>query len=166
MSWILDARNSHQKNEVGGMTGCHKHTLTHSGLVNWAFVALESLEIRCLAWREQHHRALCEKNLRVTLVQGVNLSIPLGSFKEHSDDVDTILWSLGIFLICNDRIIESKEIDSNTILSGIVLFRTGQETLSEEESSDPKYFRKSLISPFLEPLKSCQEVLHVPSEGL
>jgi hypothetical protein len=166
MGWILDARNSHQKNEVGRVTSGHEHTLSLRGLVNRAVIALEGLELCGLAWLKQHHWTLCEENFRITLIQGLDLRIPFGSLNVHSDNIDTIFGSIDVLLIINNGVIESKEIDSDTILSCIVLLSTCQETLSEEESGDPEHFRKSIVSPIREPLESSQEIFHVSSKSL
>jgi len=70
-----------------------------------------------------------------------------------------------IFLVY-DFVIIVQKINSNSISSGIILLGTSQETLSEEESSDPENLWKSLIDPICEPLESTKKIFHVSSEGL
>lgn len=148
------------------MTGCHQNTLTLRGLVNWAFVALELLELRSLARSEKHHWASHEENLRITLIEGLHFWVPLGSLKEHSHDIDSIVWSFSVFLVGDDLVIEAEKIDGDTVLSGVVLLSTSQESLGEEESSDPKDLWESILSPLFEPLESGQQILHVSSQSL
>jgi len=166
MVWILLARHSHQQHEVSRMTCRHQYTLTLRCLVNWGIVALELFEFCGLARHEFHHRALGEKDLRITLVKGVHDCVPLATFHVHSIDVDTIFWHGHIFFIGDDFEIVSQKIDSNTVLSRIILLSTRQETLSEEESCDPKHLRKALFIPFLEPLKSTKKIFHVSCKTL
>lgn len=74
----------------------------------------------------------------------------------------------GWIIIClvYDFVIVVQKINSNSISSSIILLGTSQETLSEEESSDPENLWKSNIEPFLEPLESTKEIFHVSSKGL
>lgn len=69
MGWTLNARDFHQQHEVGGVTGRHENTLSQRSLVNWALVALEYLELCCLARSKQHHWTFGEENFRVTFIQ-------------------------------------------------------------------------------------------------
>lgn len=51
-------------------------------------------------------------------------------------------------------------VDSDDVLSSIVLLRTRQEALCEEESRDPEGWRSSVVDPFLHESESCNEVDH------
>lgn len=121
MAWILLAWHSHQKYKVGRVTGCHKHTLTHRGLVDWHIIALELFEIGSLARQKQHHRASCEKNFRITFIQGIYNIIPFGAFKIHSHNIHAVDWPCDTFLVFDDLKVVVEEINGDSILSGIVL---------------------------------------------
>ena len=151
------------------MTSCHQYTLTLRGLVDWTLVVLEDLEVSCLARHEHHHWASGEQNLWITLIKRSHHFVPFGSFEVHSSDIYTILqmfngWII-IFLVYNFVIVVQK-INSNSISSSIILLGTSQETLSEEESSDPENLWKSNIDPLCEPLESTKKIFHVSSESL
>ena len=134
MVWILLGRKSQHEHEVGGMTSGHQGSLTLRCLVDGASVLLDLLEVCSLARHEKDHWALDEQNLGVTLIEGAHFWIPLASFKEHSHDIHTIFWFFDGLFIINDLEVIVKEINSNTVLSSIVLLGTCQETLGEEES--------------------------------
>lgn len=151
------------------MTSCHQNTLTLRGLVDWTLVTLEHLEVSGLARHEHHHWASGEQNLWITFIKRSHYFVPFGSFEVHSSDIYTILQMFNgwiIIILVYDFIIIVQKINSNSISSRIILLGTSQETLSEEESSDPENLWKSFINPFCEPLKSTKKIFHVSSKGL
>ena len=166
MVWILLGWKSEHEHEVGRVTSRHQGSLTLRCLVDGASVLLDLLEVSGLARHEQDHWALDEQDLGVRLVQRAHFWVPLASLKEHSHDIDSIFWSFYVILIINNLEVIVKKINSNSVLSGIVLLGSCQESLSEEESGNPEHLWQSVLDPLGEPGKSLQEILVVPSECL
>ena len=116
------------------MAGRHENSLPLRSFVDRALVTLELLEISSLARDEQHHRTFREQDLWITLVKRVDDVVPLGSFKVHSHNVNSIIWLSDVLFVVDHFEFIVQEIDGDAILSGVVLLGSGQETLGEEES--------------------------------
>jgi hypothetical protein len=78
----------------------------------------------------------------------------------------TIFWRKSVLLIRNNDEIVVKEIDGNTILSGIVLLGTRQETLGEVEARDPHVIGNTSLRPLEEPIETLVKIFHVTTESL
>jgi len=150
--WINLGGDSEQENEVGRVTCGHEHTLSFRSFVNWTVIALKLDIVFRFTRSEPEHWAWSVKDLCFTLNQRHLFFTPSAALEEHTYNIDTIIWWLRIFFIWNYFKIIIKQIDGNVILSSIILFCTCQETLSEEESSDPHSVGDSLIKPFLHPI--------------
>jgi len=66
--------------------------------------------------------------------------------------------------IVDDFEVQVHGIDRDLVLTGIVLQRTGEETVGEEELVDPEVLGDLAVSPGLEEVKSFFQVLNVASE--
>lgn len=89
------------------------------------------------------------------------LGVPSASFQVQSPDIGAIrgLFAHVVFrLIVDDFKVEIYLIDSDDILSGIVLLQSSQETLSEEESGYPHLRSSSFVNPALDELEPVKEV--------
>jgi hypothetical protein len=80
--------------------------------------------------------------------------------------MDSIFWFLGVLLVSYDFIIEVHRVDRDSILSGIVLQGTSEETMSEEELVDRVGCRHSFIIPLLEEFKTILQVFDVRAKFL
>lgn len=75
--------------------------------------------------------------LGITIRKSVPLVVPFCSFEEEAIDVATILWSFFDVLmghVVQNAILEADSVNGSVMLSRIVLERTSQEGLGEEES--------------------------------
>jgi hypothetical protein len=156
----LFRRHSKHQHEVGGVTSCHQSSTTITSFVHGAVVVLVILDFSLEAGFEPDHWSFDEKDLWIALIKASPLEVPLASFNEHTIHVNTIIRGYGV-LFLNDFKIEDKAINSNTILTGIVLDSTCQETLSEIELIDPIERRKALIDPSLEEFKALLEINNI-----
>jgi hypothetical protein len=80
--------------------------------------------------------------------------------------MDSIFWLLSILFVLHYFLINSNEINSDSILSSVVLKSTGQETLSKEEQLDVEYRWDTLINPGVEVLQSMLQIFDISSESL
>jgi hypothetical protein len=156
----LFRRHSKHQDEVGGVTSCHQSSTTITSFVDWAVVVLVILDFGLEAGFEPDHWSLDEKDLWIALIKASPLEVPLTSFNEHTIHVNTIIRGYGV-LFLNDFKVEDKTINSNTILTGIVLDSARQETLSEIELIDPIERRQALIDPGLEEFKALLEINYI-----
>lgn len=95
------------------------------------------------------------------------LFIPSSTFHEQSVDINTICWSFGkiVFsLIWDNNEIKFNMINSNNMLSCIVLSCSCKERLCEEETRNPECFRCTIINPLLHKVNSFKEVYHPRSK--
>jgi len=152
--WVLGSWELEHQHEVGGVTGCGEDTLSDRCLVDRSHVALADWNVVGFDWLEPEHWAWCVKDLWCRLVEDELLDVPLATFKVHTTYKHTICWCLNGGLITDDLEVITEQIDSDSILSGIVLLVGCQETMSKEESSDPKESWEACLQPVLEPVKS------------
>jgi hypothetical protein len=118
------------------VTSCHQSSTTIASFVHWAIVVLVILDFSLEAGFEPDHWSFDEKDLWIALIKASPLKVPLASFNKHTIHVNTIIRWHGV-LFLHDFKVEDKTVNSNTILTGIVLDSACQETLSEIELIDP-----------------------------
>lgn len=97
------------------------------------------------------------------------LATPAATFQEESVNVSTVFGStLNVVFggVAHDLEVEIDLIDSNDVLTSVVLLHTSEERLSEEETGDPEGLRCAVVNPILEELKPLDEVKHPRSEWL
>jgi len=152
------------------MTGSHQDTLSVSSLEEGARENTCGDNLLLQSRHEVDHGAASVQNLGVRLSEETLFRIPLGSFDVHSNDMDSIFGggdTLAIIRHIMDNLeVITKGINSDGVLSGIVLHSTGQETMGEEELVDPEAFGNTASDPFVEELKSFFKILDVTTERL
>ncbi len=119
------------------MTSGRQGTSTSRSLVDWANVAVPTIDITHLGWLEPDVRHLNKEDFRVRLCKDPIFTAPSAAFQEETVDVGTILGSfLNVVLLRVAQYfeIEIDLIDWDHMLSGIILLDTSQETLCEEET--------------------------------
>jgi len=116
------------------------------------------------------HRALRVEDLRFTIAKNTLLRIPLATLQVHSYDVNTVFWrsnACSVFRYVMHHIeIERECVDSNGVLSGVVLHGSGQETMGEEEFVDPVDSWNAFLDPLVKELKPFLQVNDVGAKGL
>jgi hypothetical protein len=157
--------HSDHKHEVGGVTSGHEGSSTITSLIDGAIVMLVVLDILLDARLEPNHGRLDEEDFGITFVKHSLVKIPLASFDKHTINIDTVFRSWRV-LFLNDLKVEDQAIDGNTVLSGVVLNSTCEETLSEVELVDPEELRNAMVDPVLEELQTRFKVSNVTSERL
>lgn len=120
--------------EVSGVTCGRQCTEALQSLVDWALVAVR-LDNVC-AWLHPDEGHFGEKLLGVRFFECSLLFVPSAAFKEHTVDVSTVRsFSFLIeFRFVHHLVIPLNLIDSDSVLSSIVLLQSSQETLCEEET--------------------------------
>ena len=76
--------------------------------------------------------------------------IPFATFKVHTVDVTSVsrfLSNILVGLVIVDLIPECQSINSDYVLSSVVLECTCQESLGEEESGDPEDLGCAIVNP-------------------
>jgi len=154
--WMLGSWELEHQHEVGGVTGCGEDTLSDRCLVDRSHVALADWNVVCFDWLEPEPWTCCVKDLWCRLSEAEALGVPSATFKVHTSNKHTICWRLNLrfIRILQDLEVITEQIDSDSVLSGIVLLVGCQETMSKEESSDPKDTWETCLQPVLEPVKS------------
>lgn len=152
--WMLGSWELEHQHEVGGVTSCGEDTLSDGCLVDRSHVGLTWLDVFCFDWLEPEHWALCVKDLWFRLCKEEIIGVPSATFHEHTCNKHSICRNLNVIWIVDDLEVITKQIDSDSELSGIVLLIGCQETMSKEESSDKKDTWKTCLQPVLEPVKS------------
>ena len=142
---MLGSWEFQQKHEVGRVTSCCEDTLSNGCLVDWGHVALGDWNIIGFDWFEPEHWAFRVKNFWFRLVKDELLVVPSTTFHEHACNKHAILWYLNISFIRDDFEVVTKQIDSNSVLSSIVLLVSCQETMGKEEFSNPKNIWKTRV---------------------
>ena len=145
------------------MTCCLEHSTTLRGSVDRAVVVRVVLDLVAEARLVPNHRATHKEHLWVTFIQQAGLVVPLAALYVGSCHVDSIGRGL-TFLILHDFEIENELVNRDFVLSGIVLHRTSQETLREEELVDPEERRNALIDPLVEELQAHSQIRDVSSQ--
>mmetsp|Transcript_11725 Transcript_11725/g.17940 ORF Transcript_11725/g.17940 Transcript_11725/m.17940 type:complete len:238 (-) Transcript_11725:908-1621(-) len=148
------------------MARSHQHSTSLSRPVDRCVVVLVLLELASLARTEPNHGAVHEQDLCFGLVESYLRGIPAAALEVHTDDVDSIIGRLSILFVKDDLEVVVKQIDSDVILSGVVLLGSSQEAVGEEEAGDPELVWVAVVNPVLEPFKTLQQVLDIASQGL
>lgn len=108
-----------------------------------------------------HQWELKVELLRITVCENVVLIVPFASFQVHSVDETTRLWFRVDFLPANvitNHIFEAELIDGDDVVTGIVLLRTSEEGLWEEESRDPVDCWSAVVVPILKESYSLNQI--------
>jgi len=158
-------RNSQVEHVVRRVTGGQEHTLSLRCLVDGAVVRLVLGEVLWLARLEPHERAFGEEDLEITLDERVLVIAPLAAFKEHASDDDAVV-RLGWVRINDHFEVVVKQINGDVVLSSIVLQGASDESLREEEASDPQDVGQAVALPVSEPLEPFEQIFGVAAETL
>lgn len=161
-------RNSSHHDIVVGDSDGGKDTLTLEGNVERAIVNVVTYNLRRLNGHEPHNGYRGKQHLGVRLFEVLVIRVPSATFNEQSMDEGTIFGFLrGVYTlrVRDDLKVVLDSINRNLILSGIVLFHTSQERVSEMEPRDPETSRMALINPLLIFLKSLHEIDDKGSKG-
>ena len=114
-----------------------------------------------------HYWQRTKQLLRPALSQGVVSPTPAATLQKESVDVASVLWLLldlcWLAEVVQDAKFEGEFIDSNRLLSCVVLKRSSDECLGEEEATHPEDLRGALFYPKREELHSGQEILNPAS---
>jgi len=149
------------------MTSRGQNTSSVESLVDRTSVAMVEHDFSLFARFEPQVWHRCEQLFRCWFLQHVDVRIPSATFKIQTINVSTIsrsnFWILFVLLTENFKV-EVQLINSNHILSSVVLLKTSQERLSKEETRDPEDLRSAVINPLLEEIKSFNEVYDVTSQ--
>lgn len=100
-----------------------------------------------------HQWQLDEQFLRIALAESVSLVVPLAAFQINSVNKATTLWLLldvrpfGAIL---EKEFKAQFVNSNLLLSRVVLHSAGEESLREEESTDPEHNWCTFFVPFIQ----------------
>jgi len=137
MIWVHLGGNSQVENMISGVTRGHQNTLSLGCLVDGAVVRLVFGEVFGLAWFEPDERALGVEYFEITLDKRILVITPLTPFKEHACHNYAIFWFSWV-LINNHLEVVVQQINSNVVLSSIILQSTSNESLSKEESRNPQ----------------------------
>ena len=87
--------------------------------------------------------------------------VPSCTLEVETVDVDAILWLIRDILRFNiivDFVVETQFINGYDVLASIVLHRTSEECLREEESRDPISAWESIADPFSDEINSFVQV--------
>lgn len=163
----LHRHSSHHDIVVGDSDG-GKDTLTLEGNIERAIVNVVTYNLRRLNGHEPHNGYRGKQHLGVRLFEVLVIRVPSATFNEQSMDKGTIFRFLrGVYTlrVRDDLKVVLDSINRNLILSGIVLFHTSQERVSEMEPRDPETSRMALINPLLIFLKSLHEIDNKGSKG-
>lgn len=158
-------RNSQVEHVVRRVTRRHENTLSLRCLVDWAVVRLVFGKVLRLARLEPHERAFSEEDLEITLDERVLVIAPLAAFKEHASDDDAVV-RLGWVRINNHLEVVIEQINGYVVLSSIVLQGTSDESLREEEASDPQDVGQAVALPVSEPLEPFEQIFGVATKTL
>ena len=80
--------------------------------------------------------------------------------------MDSIFRRRGVLFVSYDLEIVVEQVNSDVVLSGVVLLGSSEEAVREEEPRDPILGRNAFVDPLLEPAESLQEILDVSSKSL
>ena len=109
-----------------------------------------------------HQRELEIEFLRITVREHVVFIVPFTSFQVHAVNIAACLWFLGDFLpgqVIFDNIFEAELVNSDDVITRIVLLRSSQEGLWEEESRDPVDAWSAVAVPILKELNSFNQIV-------
>lgn len=88
--------------------------------------------------------------------------VPTRTFKENTINIASILrlfFDIMVSHVVQNLYLEVNSIDSNYVLSRIVLQSAGNKGLREEESRNPEDTWRSSVNPLLEELDPISQVL-------
>lgn len=108
-----------------------------------------------------------EEFLGRRLVKLADVLVPPGTLEEETVDVAAILGCLVLVMIglgAEHFKVHLDLIDGNNVLTGVVLFETGQERLGKEETRDPEAWWRTFVDPSLHELETQHKVNDVGSE--
>lgn len=106
---------------------------------------------------------LHEQLLGITVDQLVICVVPLAAFEVHAVGVTSGFRLLSNILHEQVRLDDKAEadlIDGDIVLSRVVLLRTSEESLREEESRNPEANRSSIVKPVGQEFDSIVAVLN------
>lgn len=127
-------RKPDHADEVSGVTSRRQRTEPLECLVDRALVGVALDELRAGLHPDVRH--LGEEHLLVRLIKCALFLVPAAAFDVQTEDVSAIR-SLGHLIELRFKqnfIVPLDLIDSDGVLSGIVLLQASQETLGEEEA--------------------------------
>jgi len=110
-----------------------------------------------------------DKHLGVRLFEVLVVGVPSATFNEQTVDEGTIVGFLArvnTLGVRDDLEVVLDGINGDLILSGVVLFHTSEETVSEMETRNPEDSSGSVIDPALVLLESLHQVDNERSKGL
>jgi len=132
------------------VTGSGERAVTRQDFVDGAFIDACLGEFTVLHGLEVNHGHLDEEFLWITIFESFGSMVPLASFQVDTVDVATCL-RLSLYILvghgAHDDMGEADLIDSNCVLSSVVLLSTREESLREEESRNPEDIGSSIVKP-------------------
>ena len=134
--WELD-----EETEVGRVTSSGQGSSTWKNLVNRAVVDAGIWRFTVFLGQEPDKRELSIELLRIGVIQIMSLTVPSCTFHIHTIDETTIFRRLGYGWGCSivaHLEVKAELIDGDLVLSSIILERTSEESLREEETGDPE----------------------------
>lgn len=151
------------------MTSRGQGTCSREDLVDGQVVDTASWFLSVFLRGQFEERQVNEQFLWVTVVKLMGFVVPLASLKVESVDHSSIFWLFSDILICHCVVIDVAEgelVDSDGVLSGVVLESGSQESLWEEESGHPEDLWSSIGNPLVQEVDSVVTVLNPGSQWL
>jgi len=129
VSMLLLHRQVNVEHEVGRMAGCGQRTCSPCLLVDWAAVRVPVVYVRSVLWNNVDHLHFSVEHLWIRFLQSFLPLVPSTALHEETVNVNTVLRSLAGIKLClvKDLVVHIDLIDSNDILSSIVLLGSGEE---------------------------------------
>lgn len=157
------------QHEICRMTRGRQSTCSPGCLVNWANIGMTIVNISLLLRFNPNGLHRSKKDFGHRLLKCLLLFVPPTSFNKQAINIHSItrpFRQIIFALIRNNLKIEINGINGNDILPGKVLLSTRQEWLSEIEAWNPEHWRRSIINPILNELKTFQEIFNPRSKWL
>lgn len=157
------------EHEVGRVTRGRQRTVTREHLINGTLIYASLGLLAVLYWHEVDHRHLNEELLWLTILQLLLIVIPSATLEIETVDVATRLglgFDILVRHLAHHNMVKTDLIDSDRVLSGVVLLSSSKEGLWEEESGDPEDIWSSVVEPVDQEIDSIIAVLDPGSEWL
>jgi len=165
MSRVLVGWQTDVAHEVGRVTSGSEYTFPIHSQINRRLVDVLLNLVYGLDGDEPNHRTHCEENLGIRFSDNKVFWVPLEALHVHAHDIDSVLGTLSLS-VRDDFVVQVHGVNGDLELTGVVLFGTCQESVSEEEHVDPEDARNSVVQPVIEERKSCIQVLDVAAQRL